>query len=107
MEQTTKKPAITNKEVGKKAVASRTTSVKKAVSVTPTEPVRKITPAKVVKTAAALLKPALPFNPANFDLSKPKPLSEGQRIFIQRLKQLARQEGTSNHAPSFQRAPVK
>ncbi len=112
-------------KVAKTARGLRTVKVapkdKKAEALTPTEPTRKVTPvkvsepakpvkpAKVVKASAAVnaAKMEVAAKPARLDLSKLQRLSAGQRTYIRRLKQLARQEGTAYHAPFIQRASAK
>jgi hypothetical protein len=96
-------------------------AVKNEEAVTPKEPTRKVSapkvvkPAKIVKLAKAAsvtelvetARPEVSAKTAKPGLSKPRRLSSGQRTFIRRLKQLARQEGTTYHAPLIRRAAAK
>ena len=104
-----------------KTVKATAKTVKNDEAVTPKEPTRKVAPPKVVKPAKVVklakaasvpelvetARPEVSAKIAKPDLSKPRRLSSGQRTFIRRLKQLARQEGTTYHPPLIRRAAAK
>ena len=102
-------------------VAKTARGIRAVKSDPPTEPISKVTPvksaqpAKIVKKTVAVIDPkpveGVKIEPASktvrLDLAKPQRLSSGQRTYIRRLKQLARQEGVANQPHFIQRSTAK